>query len=95
MIDTAELSAPNALALPAALRCPICGNALTVDFCWVSPHWICAEGHTYSNISVLVAELDERGWLPGHTGGNRRKRHEPMRAPYLPERRKSMQAHRA
>jgi hypothetical protein len=36
---------------------------LAVDYCWVSPHWICDNGHSYSNVRVLIAELEERGWL--------------------------------
>jgi hypothetical protein len=58
---TETLSATQ--SLPATLRCPLCGKALAVDYCWISPHWICANGHSYSNIRVLMAELDERGWL--------------------------------
>lgn len=53
----------SALSLPVALRCPLCGNSLTVDPCWVSPHWLCPRGHGYSNLSVLIAELRARGWL--------------------------------
>jgi hypothetical protein len=50
-------------ALAGRLRCPLCGNSLTQDPWWLSPHWICAQGHSYSNIRVLTAELKERGWL--------------------------------
>ena len=50
--------------LPGALRCPLCGGPLARDLLWVSPHWLCDRGHSYSNERVLVAELDERGWLP-------------------------------
>jgi hypothetical protein len=53
----------SARSLPEPLLCPVCGNGLTVDPCWVSPHWLCSSGHTYSNLRVLVAELYERGWL--------------------------------
>jgi hypothetical protein len=37
---------------------------LVVDQCWLSPHWLCPSGHSYSNLRVLIAELRERGWLP-------------------------------
>lgn len=59
------------LAQAERLRCPLCGNPLQQDPWWLSPHWICEEGHSYSNIRVLTAELRERGWLPeelSHTG---------------------------
>lgn len=60
MIDTAPTSMPNS----SALRCPLCGSLLARDDLWTSPHWLCPEGHSYSNIRVLLAELAERGWLP-------------------------------
>jgi hypothetical protein len=50
-------------ATQVALRCPLCGNPLSRDPWWVSPHWLCTEGHSYSNVGVLTAELRERGWL--------------------------------
>lgn len=52
-----------AQALPDPLRCPVCSNMLVVDQCWLSPHWLCSSGHSYSNLRVLIAELRERGWL--------------------------------
>lgn len=50
---------------PAAtrLRCPLCSGALKQDPWWLSPHWICEQGHSYSNVRVLTDELRERGWL--------------------------------
>lgn len=67
-------SSPCATMAPVALRCPLCGDRLTVDLCWVSPHWLCPNGHSYSNTRALMAELDERGWLTDTTllGGPRR-----------------------
>lgn len=66
MIDTTQLAVLplEAPSLPRVLRCPLCGNRLTLDPLWTSPHWLCAEGHSYSNVQVLLAELAERGWLP-------------------------------
>lgn len=54
---------PVSRALPSTPRCPLCSMTLAVDYCWVSPHWICDNGHSYSNVRVLIAELEERGWL--------------------------------
>jgi hypothetical protein len=51
-------------ALPDGLRCPLCGNPLSRDTLWTSPHWLCPAGHSYSSPRVLLAELQERGWLP-------------------------------
>jgi hypothetical protein len=66
VIDVSRSTFPLAESLVPAgrLRCPLCGNPLQQDPWWLSPHWICAEGHSYSNIRVLTAELRERGWLP-------------------------------
>jgi hypothetical protein len=47
----------------AGLRCPLCSGALKQDPWWLSPHWICEQGHSYSNVRVLTDELRERGWL--------------------------------
>jgi hypothetical protein len=65
VIDVSRSTFPLAETLVSAarLRCPLCGNSLQQDPWWLSPHWICAEGHSYSNIRVLTAELRERGWL--------------------------------
>lgn len=46
-------------ALAEPLSCPLCGGALRLDSWWISPHWLCASGHSYSNIRVLDAELRE------------------------------------
>ena len=62
---TAQL--PTALSLPRELRCPLCGDRLSPDPGWISPHWLCPQGHSYSNLQVLLAELRERGWLPEDT----------------------------
>lgn len=52
-------------ALPVGpLRCPLCEERLSLDPWWLSPHWLCPSGHSYSNVRVLIAELRERGWLP-------------------------------
>ena len=66
MIDVNRSSFPVADTPGVArqLHCPLCGNLLQQDPWWISPHWICAQGHSYSNIRVLTAELRERGWLP-------------------------------
>jgi hypothetical protein len=56
-------------ALPATVRCPLCGARLTVDPCWASPHWICETGHSYSNPRVLLAELRERGLVASEATG--------------------------
>jgi hypothetical protein len=45
------------------LRCPLCTGSLKQDPWWLSPHWICEQGHSYSNVRVLTDELRERGWL--------------------------------
>ncbi len=42
------------------LTCPICCGALRLDSWWISPHWLCASGHSYSNLRVLDAELREQ-----------------------------------
>lgn len=65
MIDTQDrpISHPSTRSLPATVRCPLCGTTLAIDYCWVSPHWICTNGHSYSNVRVLITELAERGWL--------------------------------
>ena len=39
------------------LSCPLCGGALRLDSWWISPHWLCSSGHSYSNVRVLDAEL--------------------------------------
>jgi hypothetical protein len=44
----------------APVGCPLCGGALHIDPWWLSPHWICQNGHSYSNMRVLEAELRER-----------------------------------
>ncbi len=41
------------------LSCPLCGGALRLDSWWISPHWLCSSGHSYSNVRVLDAELRE------------------------------------
>lgn len=41
------------------LSCPLCGGALRLDSWWISPHWLCNSGHSYSNVRVLDAELRE------------------------------------
>ena len=51
-----------------SLRCPLCSSVLKVEPSLSRPHWYCAQGHSYSNIKVLVAELGERGWLPYQDG---------------------------
>lgn len=40
-----------------ALNCPLCHNALIPDALWLTPHWLCARGHSYSNVRALIAEL--------------------------------------
>jgi hypothetical protein len=55
---------PPAIAPSQALRCPICGGRLAQDLWWRSLHWLCPQGHSYSNVRALIAELRERGWLP-------------------------------
>jgi hypothetical protein len=50
--------------LPDELPCPLCGGTLRRDPLWPSPHWICPNAHSYSNVHVLLAELAERGWRP-------------------------------
>ncbi len=52
------------LSADRMLRCPICGNRLTQGLWWRSLHWLCPQGHSYSNMRALIAELRERGWLP-------------------------------
>ncbi|HLZ72116.1 MAG TPA: hypothetical protein VKV26_19595 [Dehalococcoidia bacterium] len=42
------------------LTCPVCSAALRLDSWWISPHWLCASGHSYSNLNVLAAELREQ-----------------------------------
>ncbi|HEY7293553.1 MAG TPA: hypothetical protein VH916_00875, partial [Dehalococcoidia bacterium] len=42
------------------LPCPLCGGALRLDSWWISPHWLCGAGHSYSNLRVLDAELREQ-----------------------------------
>lgn len=58
------VSPSNESPPPGPLRCPLCGNALSLDPWWSSPHWLCPAGHSYSNMRVLFDELRERGWLP-------------------------------
>lgn len=65
MLDTLPTSFPLARTAPAPeqLRCPLCTSTLTQDPWWLSPHWICEQGHSYSNVRVLSDELRARGWL--------------------------------
>jgi hypothetical protein len=51
----------------SGLQCPLCSSALKQDPWWLSPHWICEQGHSYSNVRVLTDELRERGWLTRET----------------------------
>ena len=57
----------EAPAASGLLRCPLCSGALKQDPWWLSPHWICEQGHSYSNVRVLTDELRERGWLTRET----------------------------
>lgn len=50
---------------PETLRCPLCGERLGRDLLWQSPHWLCPNAHSYSNVRALIAELRECGWWPG------------------------------
>jgi hypothetical protein len=59
-----KIEPDDILRIGQHLRCPVCENTLVVDVWWSSPHWICTENHSYSNVRVLIAELRERGWLP-------------------------------
>ena len=54
----------RALSPRETLRCPLCGGPLNLDSLWVSPHWLCPRGHSYSNTDALVAELDSE-YRPG------------------------------
>lgn len=56
-------STPALASIPALPRCPLCGQHLSVDACWATPHWLCPNGHGYSNPRTLLLELEERGWL--------------------------------
>jgi hypothetical protein len=56
----ASLPPPVATAAP----CPLCGLPLQRDQ-WCAPRWTCAAGHGYSNVRVLIAELEEKGSWPG------------------------------
>ena len=65
------------LALPpTGLRCPLCGKELARDPLWASPHWLCPNGHSYSNLEVLQAALRERAMTErnGTSGRARRRR---------------------
>lgn len=55
-------SAPGSVApsLPEPLHCPLCAGRLSRDPLWLSCHWLCENGHSYSNVEVLIAELHER-----------------------------------
>ena len=55
------------LALAPRLSCPLCGEPLQRDPFWSSPHWLCPNTHSYSNVRVLLAELHERGHWPPPT----------------------------
>jgi len=50
----------NASSNLGPLFCPLCGGVLQLDSWWLSPHWLCPKGHSYSNILVLDAELQQR-----------------------------------
>ena len=62
-------AAAAAAALPAELPCPLCDTPLRRDQFWRSPHWVCANAHSYSNVQVLLADLADRGWRPPAAGG--------------------------
>jgi len=65
-VEWADLTTDEDLArfLGADLLCPRCGRALERDPLWSRPYFVDDEGHAYSNMRVLVAELRERGWMP-------------------------------
>jgi hypothetical protein len=48
------------------LSCPLCGGVLQLDSWWLSPHWLCTQGHSYSNVLVLDAELQRGNRQPEH-----------------------------
>ena len=49
----------TALARAGRLHCPLCGAELKLDPLWPTHHWLCANGHSYSNARALLAELAE------------------------------------
>jgi hypothetical protein len=68
-----EPGACPATALPDVLSCPLCNGTLHRDQTRPSPVWVCAAGHSYSTVRVLLTELAERGWvLDGDRLANRR-----------------------
>ncbi len=62
------IQAPERVAvagvLSGPLPCPLCDRPLQRDDLWISPHWLCPKGHSYSNQDILIAELRERGLIP-------------------------------
>ncbi len=50
-------------ALGPEVPCPRCGGMLRQDPLWSRPNLADDQGHTYSNIRALAAELYQRGML--------------------------------
>lgn len=68
------MATPNNLAptrltkdIPTDAPCPLCGGRLHRDGRTPYARWFCPNGHGYSNVAALLAELGEAGHVPPAT----------------------------